>query len=635
MLQTIRDRASGVVAYAIVILISIPFALWGINQYFGGGDALVAAQVNGNEIPLSAFTSQYQQQRRYLRSVMGGRLPPGYDEAALKRNVIRGMVREALLAEDLERAGYRVSDGELARFIASLPAFQNNGHFDRQRYDQVLQSQRRSKTQFEAELRGQLRKSQFEDGIRQSAFLPQPLHREYLRLKGQQRDIAYFVIPADVEKAREQITETQIESYFKDQPGRFQTPERVKLAYIELDEAKLLEGMDVDEAALRQFYEEQADRYVRPEERRARHILIKPKVAEGEAAVQAKGQARKQVLGLVERLRKGEDFAALARQHSHDQLSALSGGELGVITRGDLDPKVDQALFGLAVEEISDPIETASGFEILQVLEVKPAEQRPFEAVRERVEREYRQRLAERRFIELAEELLTLSYEQSDSLEPAAQALGLPIRGTGWVNRQEGEGLAANPKVREAAFSEDVLQGARNSDLVELSDTHVLVLRVAEHEPAQTRPLEAVREEIRAILAREAARESALEAGRAAVAQIRQGVPPGRVAEDHGLIPEEPGFVPRTQSKLPRQVLLKAFALNKPAAGEISAAGTQLPEGGYAVVVLRGVREGAADPGDGTPAAARQAQEYGTRELEAAYAALEAGAEVRIFQENL
>jgi peptidyl-prolyl cis-trans isomerase D len=635
MLQTIRDRASGVVAYAIVILISIPFALWGINQYFGGGDALVVAEVNGNEIPLSAFTSQYQQQRRYLRSVMGGKLPPGYDEAALKQNVIRGMVREALLAEDLERAGYRVSDGELARFIGSLPAFQDNGHFDRQRYERVLETQRRSKAQFEAELRGELRRSQFENGIRQSAFLPQPLQREYLRLKGQQRDIAYFVIPADVAKAREQITEAQIESYFKDHSGRFQTPERVKLAYVELDEAELLEDIDVDEAALRQFYEGQADRYMKAEERRARHILVKPKVAEGEGAVQAKEQAREQALELVERLRKGEDFAALARQHSDDQLSAPSGGELGVIARGDLEPNVDQALFGLAVEEISDPVESAGGFEILQVLEVKPAEQQPFEALRDRVEREYRQRLAERRFIDMADELLTLSYEQSDSLEPAAQALGLPTLTTGWVTRQGGEGIAANPKVREAAFSEDVLQAGRNSELVELSDTHVLVLRVAEHESAQTRPLEAVREEIRDILARETARKSALETGRAAVAQIRQGVPPGQVAEGHGRAVEELGFVPRTEANLPTQVLLKAFALNKPAAGEISAAGAQLPDGGYAVVVVHGVREGEADPGDGTAAASRQAQGYGTRELEAAYTALEAGAEVRIFQENL
>lgn len=635
MLQTIRDRASGVVAYAIVILISIPFALWGINQYFGGGDALVVAEVNGNEIPLSAFTSQYQQQRRYLRSVMGGRLPPGYDEAALKRNVIQAMVREALLAEDLERAGYRVSDGELARFIASLPAFQNNGHFDRQRYERVLQSQRRSTAQFEAELRGQLRKSQFEDGLRQSSFLPKPLQQEYLRLKGQQRDIAYLVIPADMEQARKRVTEAQIESYYKDHPGRFQTPERVKLAYIELDEAKLLEDMDVDEAALRQFYEEQADRYVRPEQRRARHILIKPQVAEGEGASESREQARSQAQGLVERLRKGEDFAALAKEYSQDRLSSDSGGELGTITRGELDPKVDQALFALKVDEISDPVETAGGFEILQVLEVIPAEQQPFEAVKERVEREYRQRQAERRFISMAEELLTLSYEQSDSLAPAAQALGLTIGTTDWVSRESGAGIAANPKVREAAFGEDVLQGGRNSDLVELSDTHVLVLRVAEHEPAQTRPLEAVREEIRDILAKEAAREAALEAGRKALERIRQGVAPGQVAQDHGLALQEPGFVSRDQTGLPRQVLLKAFALNKPADGGISAAGTPLPNGGYAVVVVRGVREGEIQSGGGDPTPARLAQQYGARELEAAYAALEGGAQVRIFQENL
>ncbi|MDQ3797030.1 MAG: SurA N-terminal domain-containing protein, partial [Pseudomonadota bacterium] len=212
VLTTIRDRISGWIAYFVVLLISIPFALWGIETYFGGGNDLVAAEVNGVEIPMQAFTYQYQQQRQYLQQLYGGHLPPGQSDAAIKRTVLQGMVRAELLQQVVSKVGYRISDQALLDAIMKLDAFKTHGQFDPRRYEQILRLQGQTKASFEQDLRRQLAVSYFEDGILHSAFLPPSAEQELQRLKNQRRAFAYFVIPAD--PARVTIGHGAIARYF-------------------------------------------------------------------------------------------------------------------------------------------------------------------------------------------------------------------------------------------------------------------------------------------------------------------------------------------------------------------------------------------------------------------------------------
>jgi len=394
VLTAIRDRVSGWIAYFIVFLISIPFALWGIDQYFGGGDERVAAEVNGEEIPLQAFISQYQQQRSYLQQMYGGELPTGRDDAAIKQDVIQGMVRAAVLEQEARRAGYQVGDQALLEEITKLEAFQTNGQFDEQRYRQVLQAQQLSVGGFERDLRRQIGVSYFEDGLSTTAFLPPRTRRLLLRLENQRRDLAYFVIPAD--RGNIKVSDKKISQYYKSHRDRFLTPERVKLAYVELTERAVMDKIRPQKSVLFEHYQAQADRYVIPEQRRARHILIK--IPEG-AKQQAVAKARRRAQDLLARLQAGEDFATVAKQHSQDALSAASGGELGFIARGDLDPAVETALFSLKKGGISDPVKTGLGFQIIQLVDVRPAKRRPFDKVRREVARDFRHHEAQERFL--------------------------------------------------------------------------------------------------------------------------------------------------------------------------------------------------------------------------------------------
>ncbi len=632
MLTAIRDRVSGWIAYFIILLISIPFALWGIDQYFGGGDERLAAKVNGVEIPVQAFNYRYQQQRQYLQQAYGGELPPGVTNATIKRNVIADMVRAELLRQEAEAAGYRVADTVLLNELTGLEVFQTNGRFDERRYAQLLQMQGQTRTAFEHNLRQQVGLSYFEDGIWKSAFLPPSARQDLRQLESQRRRIEYFVIPA--KPAEVTIEDTAITGYYKAHQNDFQTPERVKLAYVELSERALRERLELNEDVLRQYYQDHADEYTTPEQRRARHILIKvPAGADRNVVNEAHRHAEK----LATRLEAGEEFEVLAKKYSEDALSAAIGGDLGFVARGDLSPAVEDVLFSLEEGAFHGPVKTDLGFQIVQLVEVKPAQQRPFKRVRARVVRDFRRLEVQERFVAKVEQLETLSYEQSASLKPAARALGLEVKETGWLTQTQGTGIAANPKIRAAAFEQDVLQGGYNSDVVELHPGRVVVLRVTEHEPAKPKPLDEVRRAIRQILAMRVARERAAKAGRQAIAALRAGKTLKAVASKHKAPIESPGFVERTGTKAPQPIIDAAFMLDKPEP-RASIFGGTVVENGYAVLALRQVQtmdqaESKAQISEVT--SSNPSDYYGLRERNAVYEALKAAAEVEINRGNL
>lgn len=633
MLTAIRDKVSGWIAYFIVLLISIPFALWGVDKYFGsGGDELVAAEVNGVEIPLQAFTYQYQQQRSYLQQTYGADSPVDQNSAAIKQFVLEGMVRQALLEQEANAAGYSVSDQALLNEITQVDAFKTNGQFDERRYEQILAAQGQTKASFEQNLRRQISVSYLQDGIQNSAFLPPSAEQRLLRLKNQRRDFAYFVIPTDSNNV--EIESQTISKYYKANRNSFKTPERVKLAYVNLSETGLMSKINPSEDALRKYYRDEVDRYIVPEQRKARQILIEAPEQANESVIE---KVRVRAEKLVARVKAGEDFASLAKKYSEDELSAPSGGDLGVIARGDLNPDVENVLFGLEQGETSDPIRSELGFQIIQLVAIRPAKQEPFDKVRSQVKRDYLSGEAQERFIEQAEQLETLAYEQSTSLEPAAKALGLKVRQSSWVTRQQGSGIFADAKVRKAAYSQDVLQGGYNSDIVELGPGQVVVLRVIDHKAATPKALSQVRADIEQILSVRVARRHAARAGEQALKELKNGEKLASVAEKYQVSVEAPGFVERSGMKAPQPVLAKAFALNKPLSQDnATLGGVQLADGGHAVIALRKVRVGGAKVKEtAAPTGFEPSVSYSLREREAAYQALEAAATIDIKRGNL
>jgi peptidyl-prolyl cis-trans isomerase D len=612
MLQEIRERAQGWFAWAIVILISIPFALWGIQEYLGVGSIPVVAKVNSQEINERDLDLAVHRQR----PESGEPVDAETGLAQRRQAVLDGMIRETLLVQAAEAMKMRASDATVVATIHSVPAFQRDGQFDVPVYQQALRQQGMAEATFEQQLRRLLVTDQLVEGIRGSAFVTPGELRDSLRLTEQQRDVGYFVLRrADFTPAAPP-SDADVAAYYERNRDAFQSPERAQIEYLELDAARLAAGVRPDEDAVKGYFEQHRDEFAQRPQRRSRHILFAVDAAAGGeplAAAEAKAKAA------LERLRQGEDFAVLAKELSDDPGSAGQGGDLGWFERGVMVKEFEDAAFSLPVGQVSEPVRSPFGLHVIEVTEARDTAEPDLDAVRGRVVEALQRAEAERIFYDQLERLSDLTYENSGSLDPAAEALGLKSATTDWFGREGGLGVLASPKVVAAAFSDEVRGEGRNSEPIEIGPEHTVVLRVRAYEPARLRPLGEVREEVAARLTEEQAAAAARARASELLARARAGEALDALAKEAGAGYERVARLGRRAAAVPPAIAQAAFALPRVGAGSApSLALVDIGNGDVAVAGLFGVEEPAATPSE--------AQAQGLRTvLEAQHGAVDLG----------
>ncbi len=605
MLQAIRERAQGWLAWVIVGLISIPFALWGIQSYLGVGGEPVVATVNGVDITDRDLSRRAQQARIELRERLGAAYDPAlFEEGRLRAEVLDDMIRQTLLLDASNRIGMRVSDEEVRIQILSEPAFQRDGRFDRESYERLLRLQGLSPAQFEEQLRQQLIGNQLLRAVVGSELITSRELDDYRRLAGQTRELSYAVMPAADFQSDAPIGEDEIQAFYAANAARFQSSEMVKLEYLVLDVGELAKGAEIGDDELLRVYEQDQSRFGQPELRSVRHLLATVPQDADEASAQA---VEAQVQSIRERILAGEAFDEVARAESQDPGSASEGGSLGTIEQGIMDPVFDMVAFALPEGELSQPVRTRFGYHLIEVTEIIPPAVKSFEEVKEELRAEVSRQRGESLFYDLGERLANVAYETPDSLEPAAEELGLTLQQSDWIGRAGGEGVLGHPRVTGAAFSDEVLVGRNNSDLIEPERDvlRAVVLRVADHRVAAVRPLDEVRDEILEALRSERARESALQAAGTAVEQLRQGMHWSEAMPS--AVVETPGAVARDLQSVPAPVRQLAFTLPAPVEGTASVATTVLENGDVAVIQVTEIKDGDTTPSEG-PSPASEAE---------------------------
>ncbi len=627
MLQAIREKAQGWIAWAIVILISIPFALFGIQQYLGVSSDPVVASVDGTDITVR----QLERRVRELRDSMRQRLGPAFNadifsDKLLKPQVLQAMIDETLLRQAADDWGMRVSDEQVAAYIRSLPGLQNGGKFDMRLYEATVRSRGLTKAGFEALVREEMIRAQQQSGIRDTAIVTHTDLAEQVRLGEQRRQIRYVRIPADGFLDVESIDDEEARQYYERSQRDYQVPERVKLAWILLDVKDLADEVPVDDEKVRQYFEDHRGEFVAEQERRVRHILIP---VEGDD-----DQARQQAEQLIEQLRQGADFAALAKEHSKDPGSAADGGDLGWVNRGVMVKPFEDAVFAARPGEITGPVKTEFGYHIIEVTEVRGGAEASFEQVRDKVEAAYRRAQAEEIYYERLERLADLAYETPDSLAPAAEALGLKIQHSDWVTRNGGLPLAIeSPKVVGAAFSDEVLGEGNNSDVIELAPTRAVVVRVEEHEEAMVKPFEEVKDEVRQAAARAKASDKARSEGEKRLTELREGGDLDGLAKANGWELKQATVGRRGGEGAPAEVARAAFDVLRPADGKPAYGGVVSANGDYFLVAVDQVIDGdleALDQAQREQRLARLRQVLGSTEFRGVLQALRARADIEV-----
>lgn len=594
MLTTIREKAQGWIAWVIVTIISVPFALWGINEYFGAQEKIVVAEINGSELLEQDFQELLQRQRNSLRQQFGGKIDNKiFESPAFKLRVLNEMITQRLVSADIQNQNYQIGDQQLAIYLRSNPAFQSGGSFSPELYAQAVRSNGLSAPAFENRIRMGSIVEQVREGFTRSVINNDAQLDHLLRLQQEKRDFVSMTLESNRFIDQVDVSTEQIKAYYDTNKQLFMTAEEVKVEYITLSLEQIADQVQPDAEALQAYYEESEDQYMQAEQRQAQHILF---AVAADADEEEITRIREQASDLAQQARDGKDFAEMAKKFSIDSISSENGGDLGFFERGVMDAAFDEKVFSMQQGEISEPVKSRFGIHIIKLNEIKSEAGKSFDDVKDQINKEYGLREASARYGQMAEELQNLVYEQPTTLQPAADALGLQIETSEWISREGGEGITSKRPFIDSAFTEDVLLEGLNSEVVEADVDTLVALRLLEHRVPQQKPLTEVSDEIKQILVKQDTKKlvasqaekikKALQSGNKTLSQI---------AGEQGLKMVEHNSVARAGNTELSPALLNAVFRSSvsPAGSDKEAEMTLLENGDYAIFSISKVEPGA------------------------------------------
>ena len=538
------------ITMGLLFLLIVPsFVLLGLNDYGQPGAKKVVAEVDGGEITQAEWDAAHRQEVDRLRAEIPGLDMKLLDSPEAKYSTLERLVRERVLSVAAEKLKLVASNQKLADELQSNPQIamlrKPDGSLDMDRYKQLLSAQGMSPEMFEASVRAEMSTRQVLLGVVGTGAAAHVVADTALNAFFDRREVALARFKsADFTKGLEPSA-ADLTQFHQSKASQFMVPEQASVQYVVLEAQALGRSIQVSDADLKAYYEQNRQKLAGQEERRASHILIN---APKGAAAADREAARTRASELLAQARKApESFAALARKHSQDGGSAERGGDLDFFARGAMVKPFEDAVFGLAKGQISDLVETDFGFHIIRLTDIRAPKQRSFEDMREELVAEVRKQLLPKKFAEAAEQLSNLVYEQSDSLKPAADKLGLQIQTAEQVGRNGqpgGKGPLNHPKVLAALFSADAIEKKRNTEAIDVGSGVLVAARIAQHSPARQQTLEEAGSQVRAQWLADRSAALAREEGARRLALWEKQPEQARLTESFTLSREEAPRVP-------------------------------------------------------------------------------------------
>lgn len=636
MLQFLREKTSGWIAFLVLGVVTVPFLFFGIEDYFQVRVPTYVAKIGKKEISQDAFRIEYERFRQMQRQQMGDRYSAAFfEQPTFKRQKLEQMVNEEVLVQAAQAMGALASPEAMRKEIAQIPAFQTDGKFDPLKYRMMLESQYPPFTvqTFEERVKRQLSASLLPSQVSDSALVTAAEVDEYIKLQDQLRDYQYAILPASAVDSAEP-PQSEIEKFYEANKSRYENPERVAIAYIEIKAADLKVPEEADEATLRARYEEQKARYVTPEERLASHILVRvPTNADAKAQKAAQAKAA----GLLRKVREGAHFEEVAKAESEDLGSKAQGGDLGWVGKGITQPAFETALFAMKAGDLSEPVKTDEGYHIIYLREVRAEQVKSFEEVRAELANQFKLSERDRLYNELAGKVMDQVSADQVSLEAAAQVAGVSIQQSAPFPRTGGVGVTANPALVQAAFSESMLGGDAISDAIRITPDHMILFKVTEHKPAAPKPLTEVRADILRNMREEAVAKATEEKAKALEQRFLNGESWLTLGKEFPAPVATATGIGRSALNQNPAIVAEAFKLPRPA-GKPSRGMVKLGDGTYAFIEVSKAQDGdpskaAAGSRDGIRL--RLEQGNAMAESQALIEALREEMDVRIVEERL
>ena len=565
MLQTMRNNAQGMVAKIIIGFLILVFGLWGVESIVSiGGGEQAAVEVDGQKISEQDITRAIDQQRANLSRQFGDQFNSDiFNDQFLRQAAIEQLVNEKITVIQAQKLGLKASNRSVDETILTIPAFQVDGRFDKEQFQNVLRLNGMTPLSFRDALASDIVVNQAQAAFALSSFATPFTAKVSAMLAQEERTFAYQEFNAKELESSVKITDEDIQRAYDANQERFRVPEMASVNYIELTRASIAAKQTVTEAELQTAYKAYQQQSAAAEQRQASHILL-------ETHDRSLKEAKELAANIKQRLAAGEDFAALAKEYSDDLSTKDTGGDLGITPRGSFDDTFENALYALPEGAVSDPVETEYGVHLIKASKIIKAEVKSFADMKPTLEKELRDSKSYQAYNDKIAELSDLSF-RAKSLDDLAAQAALPVQQTALFSREQGEGIAEQAEVRDTAFSSNVLFDRELSSVIELPESAVIIA-IKQHNEESVKPLADVLPVLTSMVKQEKAQALAKERAEALVANTS------------GAKWQTQTTTYSQATDAPCAVQQRAFAMSK---GQVEAVATQA---GYAVVKLDAVK---------------------------------------------
>ncbi|QGN36905.1 peptidylprolyl isomerase [Klebsiella oxytoca] len=578
MMDNLRTAANSVVLKIIFGIIIISFILTGVSGYLIGGGNNYAAKVNDQEIGRAQFENAVANERNRMQQQLGDQ----FSELAANENymktmrqqVLNRLIDEALLDQYARELGLSISDDQVKQAIFQTQAFQAEGKFDNERFSRIVNQMGMTTDQYAQALRNQLTTQQLINAVAGTDFMLPGEADQLAALVSQQRVVREATIDVNALAAKQTVTDDEINGFWQQNQARFMAPEQFRVSYIQMDAASMQENVSDEE--IQSWYDQHQDQFTQPQ--RNRYSIIQTKT-------QADAQA------VLDELKKGADFATLAKEKSTDIISARNGGDMGWLEDAATVPELKDA--GLKEQgQLSGVIKSSVGFLVARLDDVQAAQVKPLAEVRNDIAAKVKQEKALDAYYALQQKVSEAASNDNESLASAAQVAGLKVVETGWFGRDNLPQELNFKPVSEAIFNGGLVGGngspGSNSDIITVDGDRAFVLRISEHKSEAVKPLAEVKAQVSDIVKHNKAEQQArLDADKLLTA-LKEG------KGDEAMKAAGLSFgAPQTLSRTGQEALSQAaFALPLPQSGKPSyGVGSDL-QGNVVLLALDEVKAG-------------------------------------------
>jgi peptidyl-prolyl cis-trans isomerase D len=492
--------------YVFLWLVIAAFIILYIPAFQGadtGSPGEVLAKVGGLPITVGEFQKSYNRQRQFYERMYEGRLDAAaFRRLGLEEQTFDSLVMERLVALEAKRLGLSVSDEAVAHTLASSPEFQENGRFlGGDEIRRRLEMQGITVEEFENSLRQRLLRDNLEGLLTDVVTVSDAEAEREFRRRNEQVKIEYVLVDAGRFHAESAPSESEVAARFEAKRESYRIPEKRVVSYVLVDAEALKARVTVSDGDIVAYYQEHREEFKQEAEACAAHILVKVKGSPEAKEGHPEEEARKIAQGLLDQVKAGGDFAALARKSSEDLGSATNGGDLGCFPRGRMVPAFDEAVFALEPGNLSELVHSNFGFHVIKLNSIRPEAVPELPRVKERI----RQMVTAQK-VEAASEqaagALAASLAKGRKLEEAAQEQALKVQKSAPFARGEAKPPLTSPTLVARAFEMKVGDVEKEGFSLPMGAAFIVL---AEIQPPRLPDLKDVQDQVKADLAQEKA----------------------------------------------------------------------------------------------------------------------------------